>query len=74
MSIEMVGLADIVRAHGRQRPDMAAIVYEGRTTSYGALDRAGFAIIAAELREAASSGPVTEDDLDQLEKVFLSLA
>lgn len=39
-----------------------------------ALDRAGFAIIAAELREAASSGPVTEDDLDQLEKVFLSLA
>ena len=38
-----------------------------------ALDRAGFAIIAAELREAASSGPVTEDDLDQLEKVFLSL-
>jgi DNA-binding FrmR family transcriptional regulator len=39
-----------------------------------ALDRAGFAIIAAELREATLKGPVTEEDLDQLEKVFLSLA
>jgi DNA-binding FrmR family transcriptional regulator len=39
-----------------------------------ALDRAGFAIIAAELREAASQGQVSEEDLDQLEKVFLSLA
>jgi DNA-binding FrmR family transcriptional regulator len=39
-----------------------------------ALDRAGFAIIAAELREATLNGPVTEEDLDQLEKVFLSLA
>ncbi|TAJ35922.1 MAG: fatty acid--CoA ligase [Reyranella sp.] len=39
MSIEMVGLADIVRVHAAERPDAAALVYEGRTTSYAALDR-----------------------------------
>ena len=39
-----------------------------------ALDRAGFAIIAAELREFAQAGPVSEDDLDRLERFFLSLA
>jgi acyl-CoA synthetase (AMP-forming)/AMP-acid ligase II len=39
MSIEMVGLADIVRVHAAERPDAAALVYEGRTTSYNALDR-----------------------------------
>lgn len=39
-----------------------------------ALDRAGFAIIAAEMREFARSGPVSEDDLDRLERFFLSLA
>jgi len=40
MGIEITGLADIVRAHATERPDAAAIVYEGRTTRYGALDRA----------------------------------
>jgi DNA-binding FrmR family transcriptional regulator len=39
-----------------------------------ALDRAGFAIIAAELRESARRGAVSDDDLDQLERFFLSLA
>jgi DNA-binding FrmR family transcriptional regulator len=39
-----------------------------------ALDRAGFAIIAAEMREFARTGAVSEDDLDQLERFFLSLA
>jgi DNA-binding FrmR family transcriptional regulator len=39
-----------------------------------ALDRAGFAMIAAELRESASRGAVSDEDLDQLERVFLSLA
>ena len=39
-----------------------------------ALDRAGFAIIASELRESARKGSVTDDDLDQLERFFLSLA
>lgn len=53
--------------------DLQEVVNQLKAVSR-ALDRAGFAIIAAELREAASSGPVSEDDLDQLEKVFLSLA
>jgi DNA-binding FrmR family transcriptional regulator len=39
-----------------------------------ALDRAGFAIIASEMREFARTGSVSEDDLDQLERFFLSLA
>jgi DNA-binding FrmR family transcriptional regulator len=39
-----------------------------------ALDRAGFAIIASELRESARKGAVSEEDLDQLERFFLSLA
>jgi DNA-binding FrmR family transcriptional regulator len=39
-----------------------------------ALDRAGFAIIAAELRESARSGAVTDEELDALERIFLSLA
>jgi long-chain acyl-CoA synthetase len=40
MGIEIAGLADITRRHAAERPDAAAIVYEGRTTTYGALDRA----------------------------------
>jgi len=39
-----------------------------------ALDRAGFAIISTELREFALSGSVSEEDLDRLERFFLSLA
>jgi acyl-CoA synthetase (AMP-forming)/AMP-acid ligase II len=40
MAIEIAGLADIVRIHGREQPEGAAIVYQGRTTTYAALDRA----------------------------------
>src|SRR4051794_24520508 len=40
MAIEIAGLADIVRRHAAGQPDMPAIVYEGRATSYAALDRA----------------------------------
>jgi DNA-binding FrmR family transcriptional regulator len=39
-----------------------------------ALDRAGFAIIAGELRRVAQTGAVGDDDLDRLERFFLSLA
>jgi DNA-binding FrmR family transcriptional regulator len=39
-----------------------------------ALDRAGFAIIAGQLRESARAGSVSEEDLDALERIFLSLA
>ena len=40
MSIEIAGLADIVRQHAAERPDAAALVHAGRTTSYAELDRA----------------------------------
>lgn len=40
MAIQIAGLADIVRIHAAERPDLAAIVHEGRTTTYAALDRA----------------------------------
>src|SRR5437868_12745150 len=57
MAIEISSLADIVRVHGAERPDAAAIVYDGRTTSYGALDRASSqvanALIACGVRPQA---------------------
>src|SRR6266446_3922643 len=40
MAIEIAGLADIVRLHAARQPEVPAIVYQGRTTSYRALDRA----------------------------------
>ena len=40
MAIEIVGLADIVRVHARERRDATAIAFEGRKTSYAGLDRA----------------------------------
>jgi DNA-binding FrmR family transcriptional regulator len=39
-----------------------------------ALDRAGFAVIAVELRRAVEDGAVSEADLAHLEKFFLALA
>ena len=53
--------------------DLQEIVNQLKAVSR-ALDRAGFAIIAAELRESARRGSVTDDELDQLERFFLSLA
>ena len=53
--------------------DLQEIVNQLKAVSR-ALDRAGFAIIANELRESARKGEVTEDELDQLERFFLSLA
>jgi DNA-binding FrmR family transcriptional regulator len=53
--------------------DLQEVVNQLKAVSR-ALDRAGFAIIAAELREAASRGAVSDEDLDALERVFLSLA
>src|SRR5262245_21382392 len=58
MAIEISGLADIVRIHAARQPDAAAIVFEGRTTSYAALDRAASqvanALIAEGIRPQAS--------------------
>jgi DNA-binding FrmR family transcriptional regulator len=53
--------------------DLQEIVNQLKAVSR-ALDRAGFAIIANELRESARKGSVTEEELDQLERFFLSLA
>ncbi len=39
-----------------------------------ALDRAGFAIVAAGLERCISSGEAGKPDRDELEKLFLSLA
>ena len=39
MTMKIAGLADIVRRHARERPDATAMVYQGRVTSYGLLDR-----------------------------------
>src|SRR5262245_20720593 len=40
MSIEIAGLADIVRRHAADRPDATALVHGGRKTSYAGLDHA----------------------------------
>jgi DNA-binding FrmR family transcriptional regulator len=53
--------------------DLQEIVNQLKAVSR-ALDKAGFAIIAGELRASASKGSVSEEDLDQLERFFLSLA
>jgi len=53
--------------------DLQEIVNQLKAVSR-ALDRAGFAIIANELREAARAGAVSDEDLEQLERFFLSLA
>jgi DNA-binding FrmR family transcriptional regulator len=39
-----------------------------------ALDRAGFAVMAVELRRHVSHGTISEDDLVYLEKFFLGLS
>jgi acyl-CoA synthetase (AMP-forming)/AMP-acid ligase II len=36
---QLAAVADIPRLHARQRPGAVAMVYDGRSTSYGALDR-----------------------------------
>lgn len=53
--------------------DLQEIVNQLKAVSR-ALDRAGFAIIANELREAVRAGAVSDEDLDQLERFFLSLS
>jgi len=65
-------LAGVLRMLEEGR-DLQEIVNQLKAVSR-ALDRAGFAIIAAELRDAVRRGEVSDDDLDQLERFFLSLA
>ena len=51
MAIEIAGLADIVRLHGARQPETAALVHEGRTTTYAALDRAASRVANALIAE-----------------------
>ncbi len=54
--------------------DLEAVVHQLKAVSR-ALDRAGFALIAAELRQTVADGAdVGEAELAKLEKFFLSLA
>ena len=53
--------------------DIQEIVNQLKAVSR-ALDRAGFAIIAGEVREATARGPVSDEELARLERFFLSLA
>ena len=72
MSIDMVGLADIVRAHGAARPDTVAIVYDGRTTTYGALDRASSRIASGLIAEGVRP-QVRVAHLDKSSDVYFEL-
>lgn len=66
-------LAGVLRMIEEGR-DLQDVVNQLKAVSR-ALDRAGFALIAAELRRHVSDGGgVDEGDLAQLEKFFLSLA
>jgi long-chain acyl-CoA synthetase len=57
MALKIESLADIVRGHARERPDVSAVVYRGRTTTYSQLDRASNRVanglIAAGIRPQA---------------------
>lgn len=54
--------------------DLESIVYQLKAVS-SAVDRAGFAIVAAELKAAVSTyGEVSDDALARVEKLFLSVS
>jgi long-chain acyl-CoA synthetase len=54
MAIQIANLADIVRIHVARQPAAAAVVYEGRTTTYRALDRAASQVANALIAEACA--------------------
>jgi DNA-binding FrmR family transcriptional regulator len=71
----------IKRAQG-QLAGVLRMIEEGRETESvvnqlkavsRAVDRAGFAIIAAELRRHVTDGSVSDEEIAQLERYFLSL-
>jgi len=72
MSSEMAGLADIVRQHAAERPDTAALVHAGRTTSYAELDRAASRVANGLIAEGI--GPQARvAHLDKSSDIFFEL-
>ena len=72
MGIEIMGLADIVRRHASERPDTAAIVHAGRTTSYAELDQASSRVANGLIAEGI--GPQTRvAHLDKSSDIFFEL-
>lgn len=66
-------LGGVLRMIEEER-DVDAVLHQLKAVS-NALDRAGFAMIAAEWRRASERGEqLPTDRMDQLEKLFLSLA
>lgn len=66
-------LAGVLRMIEEGR-DLTSVVQQLKAVS-GALDRAGFAVVAADLKRAVASGTELDDDtLRQVEKLFLSLS
>jgi DNA-binding FrmR family transcriptional regulator len=64
-------LAGVLRMIEEGR-DIESVVNQLKAVSR-AVDRAGFAIIATELRRRVEEGDVTEEAIEQLERYFLSL-
>lgn len=66
-------LAGVLRMMEEER-DLTAIINQLKAVS-SALDRAGFAMVAAEWRQSVGDdGDVTPEQLAHLEKLFLSLS
>jgi long-chain acyl-CoA synthetase len=53
---QMQTLGDIARYHARERPDAAALVFEGRETAYAAFDRRSNQVANALLAEGVTKG------------------
>lgn len=66
-------LAGVLRMIEEER-DLSAVLNQIKAVS-SALDRAGFAMVAAEWRTSVDGeGDVTPEQLERLEKLFLSLS
>ena len=65
-------LAGVLRMIEEER-DLEAVLNQIKAVS-SALDRAGFAMVALEWRTSADDGGVTEEKLDEIERLFLSLS
>jgi acyl-CoA synthetase (AMP-forming)/AMP-acid ligase II len=72
MSVEIVSLADMVRRHARERPQTVALVHAGRSTGYGALDRAASRVANGLIAEGIA--PQTRvAHLDKSSDIFFEL-